>query len=252
MTQDVRLGLRMLRKNPGFAAVAVLTLALGIGANTAIFSVTDAVMLKLLPVRNPKQLVYFRLLSPQEEGSVFSRAEFAQFRERSHSFSGMSAFDTLRLMGTVDGQGEIISGQCVSGTFFSVLGVDMAAGRPLTAEDDHPGRPGVVVISYDYWKRKFAQDPSIAGKTISLKGTSFTIVGVAPARFRGIELGDAMDIWVPLAFWEQLRLNDHLTLGVMARMQPEADAKRASAEITLIVKGPCEGDPLVEARRGDA
>src|SRR6266404_5531833 len=98
MTQDVRLGLRMLRKNPGFAAVAVLTLALGIGANTAIFSVTDAVMLKLLPVRNPKQLVYFRLLSPQEEGSVFSRAEFAQFRERSHSFSGMSAFDTVRLM----------------------------------------------------------------------------------------------------------------------------------------------------------
>ena len=234
MTQDVRFGLRMLRKNPGLAVVAVLTLALGIGANAAIFSVTDAVMLKLLPVRDPKQLVYFRLLSQQEHGSVFSRAEFAQFRERSHSFSGMSAFDTVRLMGTVDGQGEFISGQCVSGTFFSVLGVDVTAGRPLTAEDDQPGRPGVAVISYNYWKRKFALDPSVAGKTITLKGTSFTIVGVAPARFRGIELGDAMDIWVPLAFWEQLRLNDHLTLGVMARMKPEADAKRASAEITLI------------------
>jgi predicted permease len=90
------------------------------------------------------------------------------------------------------------------------------------------------VISYNYWKRKFALDPSVAGKTITLKGTSFTIVGVAPARFRGIELGDAMDIWVPLAFWEHLRLNDHLTLGVMGRMKPEADAKRASAEITLI------------------
>jgi len=224
----------MLRRSPGFTAVAILTLALGIGANAAIFSVTDAVLLKLLPVRNPKQLVYFRLLSPQEHGSVFSRAEFVQFRERSHSFSGMSAFDTVRLMGTVDGQGEFISGQCVSGTFFSVLGVDVTAGRPLTPEDDQPGKPGVAVISYNYWKRKFALDPSVAGKTITLKGTSFTIVGVAPARFRGIELGDAMDIWVPLAFWEHLRLNDHLTLGVMGRVKPEADAKRASAEITLI------------------
>src|SRR5260370_35041954 len=91
--EDFRYALRLLLKNPGFTIVAVLTLALGIGANAAIFSVTDAVMLKLLPVRNPKQLVYFRLHSPQEHGSVFSRAEFVQFRERSHSFSGMSAFD---------------------------------------------------------------------------------------------------------------------------------------------------------------
>ncbi len=93
LLRDFRYGLRMLRRSPGFTAVAILTLALGIGANAAIFSVTDAVLLKLLPVRNPKQLVYFRLLSPQEHGSVFSRAEFVQFRERSHSFSGMSAFD---------------------------------------------------------------------------------------------------------------------------------------------------------------
>src|SRR5437016_13678385 len=101
--QDLRYAVRLLLKNPAFAIVAVLTLALGIGANTAIFSVTDAVMLKLLPVRNPKQLVYFRLLSQQEHGSVFSRAEFAQFRQRSHSFSGMFAFDNVRLRGTVDG-----------------------------------------------------------------------------------------------------------------------------------------------------
>src|SRR6266853_4541190 len=232
--QDLRYALRLLLKNPGFAIVAVLTLALGIGANAAIFSVTDAVMLKLLPVRNPKQLVYFRLLSTQEHGIAFSRAEFAQFREQSHLFSGMSAFDTLRLLGTVDGQSEFVSGECVSGSFFSVLGVDVAVGRPLTTEDDQTGKTGVTVISYDYWKRKFALDPAVAGKTISLKGISFTIVGVAPARFRGIELGDAMDVWVPLAFWEQLRLNDHLTLGVMARMKPEADAKQAGAEITLI------------------
>jgi predicted permease len=232
--QDLRYAVRMLAKNPGFAIVAVLTLALGIGANAAIFSVTDAVMWKLLPVRNPKQLVYFRLRSPQEHGSAFSREEFAQFRERSHSFSGMSAFDTLRLMSIVDGQAEFISGQCASGTFFPLVGVDVAVGRPLTIDDDQPGRPGVAVISHDYWKRRFALDPAVAGKAITLKGVPFTIVGVAPARFRGIELGDTIDVWVPLVFWEQLRLKDHLTLGVMARRKPEVDANRASAEITLI------------------
>jgi len=231
---DLRYAVRMLLKNPGFAIVAVLTLALGIGANAAIFSVTDAVMLKLLPVKNPKQLVYFRLLSPQERGSAFSRAEFARFLEQSHSFSGMSAFDTLRLMGTVDGQSEFVSGECVSGTFFSVLGVDVSVGRPLTVDDDQPGRPGVAVISYSYWQRKFGLDPAVTGNTIRLKNVPFTIVGVAPPRFRGIELGDAMDVWVPLAFWEQLLLNDHLTLGVMARIKPEVDARQASAEITLI------------------
>src|SRR5712672_2210139 len=232
--QDLRYAVRMLAKNPGFTIVAVLTLALGIGANAAIFSVTDAVMLKLLPVRSPKQLVYFRLHSPQEHGSAFSRAEFAQFLEHSHSFSGMAAFDTLRLMGTAGGQSDFVSGECVSGTFFSVLGVDVTLGRPLTSDDDQPGRPGVAVISHSYWKRKFALDPAVAGKTITLKGVPFTVVGVAPPRFRGIELGDATDVWVPLAFWEQLRLNDHLTLGVMARTKPEVDARQARAEITLI------------------
>src|SRR6266480_260660 len=231
---DFRYGLRQLRKNPGFTAVAVLTLALGIGANTAIFSVSDAVMLKLLPAKNPKQLVYFRLLSPEEHGSAFSRAEFEQFRDLSRSFSGMFAFDTTRLVVNVDGEPDFVWGQCVSGNFYSVLGVDPSLGRALTSDDDQPGRPAVAVISYDYWKRKFAQDPSVAGKTITLKEIPFAIVGVAPARFRGIELGDSTDIWVPLAFWEQLRLNDHFTLGVMARMKPGAVEKHASVELTLI------------------
>src|SRR5258706_6677815 len=128
--QDLRYAVLMLLKNPGFAIVAVVTLALGIGANTSIFSVTDAVMLKLLPVRNPKQLVYFRLHSPQEHGSAFSRAEFAQFLEQSHSFSGMAAFDTLRLMGTAGGQSDFVSGESVSGTFFSVLVVAVTLRRP--------------------------------------------------------------------------------------------------------------------------
>ena len=231
---DVRYGLRMLRKNAGFTAVAVITLALGIGANTALFSVSDAVVLKLLPAKNPKQLVYFRLLSPEEHGSAFSRAEFGQFRELSHSFSGMFAFDATRLVVNVDGQPDFVWGQSVSGDFFSVLGIDATLGRALTMDDEQPGRQPVAVISYDFWKRKFALNPSVAGKTIALKGIPFTIVGVAPARFRGIELGDSTDVWVPLAFWEKVRLNDHLTLGVMARMKPGTDEKQAGAEVTLI------------------
>src|SRR5437016_725379 len=234
LLEDIRYSVRILRKKLGFTCVAVLTLALGIGANTAIFSMSDAVMLKLLPARNPKQLVYFRLLSPEEHGSVFSRAEFEQFRDLNSSFSSMFAFDTTRLVVNVDGQPDFVWGQCVSGHFFSVLGVDPGVGRALTSDDDQPGRPAVAVISYDYWKRKFALDPSVVGKSVTLKAIPFTIVGVASARFRGIALGDSTDIWVPLAFWEQLRLNDHLTLGVMARMKPGAVEKQASVELTLI------------------
>src|ERR1700686_359072 len=144
---DLRYAIRIVAKNPGFAAVVVLTLALGIGANAAIFSVTDAVMLKLLPVKNPNQLVYFRLLSPQERGSVFSRAEFNEFQERSRSFSSMFATDTLRLMANARGQTDFVSGQCVSGTFFSVLGVDVTVGRPFTMDDDQPAGPAVAAIS---------------------------------------------------------------------------------------------------------
>ena len=166
--QDVRYAIRILAKNPGFTGVAVLTLALGIGANTAIFSVSDAVMLKVLPAKNPKQLVYFRLLAVEEHGSAFSRAEFERFRDLTRSFSGLFAFDTTRLVVNVEGQPDFVWGQCVSGNFYSVLGVDATLGRALTSDDDQPGRPAVAVISYDYWKRRFALSPSAAGKTLSL------------------------------------------------------------------------------------
>jgi predicted permease len=234
MLIDIRYGLRMLRKSPGFTLVAIVTLALGIGANAAIFSMSDAVLLKLLPAKNPRQLVYFRLRTPDNEGSSFSRTEFEVFRQASRSFSGMLAFDSTRVVLNHGGQSDFILGQCVSGNFFSLLRVDATLGRTLTNDDEQPGRPGVAVISYGYWKRRFALDSSVVGRSITLKGFPFTIVGVAPEQFRGILLGDSDDIWVPLSFWENLRLNDHLTLGVMARMKPGADEKQASAELTLI------------------
>jgi predicted permease len=231
---DIRYGLRMLRTSPGFTFVAIVTLALGIGANAAIFSMSDAVLLKLLPAKDPRQLVYFRLRTPDEQGSRFSRAEFEQFRDASRSFSGMFAFDTTRVVVNAGGQSDFAWGQCVSGNFYSLLGVDPTLGRALTSDDEQPGRPAVGVISYGYWKRRFGLEPSVVGQSVTLKGIPFTIVGVAPEQFRGIELGDSVDIWVPLSFWENLRLNDHLTLAVMARLKPGADARQASPELTLI------------------
>jgi predicted permease len=233
MLMDIRYGLRMLRKSSGFTIVAIVTLALGIGANAAIFSVSDAVLLKLLPAKNPRQLVYFRLRTPENQGSSFSRTEFEQFRDASRSFAGMLAFDSTRVVLNADGQSDFILGQSVSGNFFSLLRIDSVLGRTLTNDDEQTGRPGVAVISFGYWKRRFASDSSVVGKSVTLKGVPFTIVGVAPEQFRGILLGDSVDIWVPLSFWETLRLNDHLSLGVMARMKPGADEKQASAELTL-------------------
>ena len=234
LLQDLRYAARLFRKSPAFALITVLILALGIGANTAVFSVSDALLFKLLPVSSPRQLVYFRLVSPEEHGNQFSREEFEAFQHSSQAFAGMFAFDTTRVVVSANGKPDFVWGQSVSGTFFSVLGVRTSLGRALAKEDDQSGNPPVAVISYDYWRRTFGLEPSVLGSTIALKGIPFRVVGVASQLFRGIELGDSIDVWVPLSFWEQLRLNDHLTLGVIARVKPAADMGQASTELTTI------------------
>jgi predicted permease len=232
--QDLRYAVRTLSKSPGFAAAAVLTLALGIGANTAIFSLLDAVMLRNLPVKNPQRLVLLRHILPDDWNGSFDYSEFEQLRDHSASFSGIFAFDSTRLSASANGQADFVLGQCVSGSFYTVLGVNAIVGRTFTAEDDRAAQPPVAVISYDYWQRRFALDPSVAGQNIMLKGISFTVVGVTPPGFRGIEPGDAPDIWVPMTWWKQVRLNDHLQVGVMARLKPAATAQQAGAELTVI------------------
>jgi len=232
--EDVRYGLRSLRKNPGFTAVAVLTLALGIGANTAIFSFVNAVTLRKLSVNNPKELVYPRVISPETEGDDFVYTEFETIRDRSQSYSGTFAFDTTRLLTNINGETDFVWGQCVSANFFSVLGVNPILGREFTAQEDLAGQQPTIVISYDYWKRKFALDPSVLGKNLDLKKIPFRIVGVAPQTFRGIELGDSVDIWMPVAYWPQVRLSDHLTVGIMGRLKPEVTKEQAAAELKVL------------------
>src|SRR5215468_5907858 len=185
LLQDLRYGLRMLWKNKGFTAIAVLSLALGIGANTAIFSLVDTVLIKMLPVKNPEQLVF--LEGPMR---TVSYAFYEQARAQRETLAGVCNLDSSRVNVALDGQAELARVERVTGGYFAVLGVNALLGRTITEEDDKvPGGHPVVVISHRYWQGRFAADPAIVGKTISLNGHSFTIIGVTPPEFFGVAVG---------------------------------------------------------------
>jgi putative ABC transport system permease protein len=238
LLQDLRYGLRMLRKSPGFTAVAVLTLALGIGANTSIFSVIDAMLLRPLPVRDPGQLVQVA-----QNASSFSYPAFKRFRDENHVFSGVLAVSWLNQLDIgIDGQTESVDAQLVSGNFFSLLGVGVAVGRTFSAnEDKSPRQNPVAVISYGYWKRRFALDPSVVGKSITLNRTPFTILGVTPPEFSGIWLGYPADVYVPMmmepAFHQDkswLDQGDYHWIQIMGRLKPGVSRAKALADLALI------------------
>jgi predicted permease len=198
--QDVRYGLRQLQRNSGFAVVAILTLALGIGANTAIFSLVDAVLLRMLPVHKPEQL--FRLIDVSKEGKTidaFSYPTFRLIQENNQTLSGVIAFHPL---GSVDfvvrGKGELAHAQAVSGSYFPTLGVKPILGRTITAVDEARGASHVAMISYGYWTRRFNRNPSAVSAGIVLNGAPFTIIGVTPPEFFGLEPGQSVDVSIPL------------------------------------------------------
>ncbi|HLW85347.1 MAG TPA: ABC transporter permease [Candidatus Sulfotelmatobacter sp.] len=234
LVQDLRYALRKLRKSPAFAVVAIITLTLGIGVNTSMFSLVNAVILKESPVSHPAQLVFPAGVRPDGADNNFAYKEFEEIRNRNESLSGAFAFDTTRFLASVNGQTDYVFGQCVSGNFFSVLGVKPTLGRALTQQDDQAGQPPVVVISHDYWKRRFASDPGALNSSVVIKKIPFQVVGVAPRSFRGIELGDAVDIWMPITYWPQVRLGDHLMVGIMGRLKPGTTIAQASAELGVI------------------
>ena len=199
--QDLRYAVRMLARSPGFAAVAVIALALGTGANTSIFSLLDAVMLRALPVREAEQLVQLQGLRPQ--GRVnwnFSYSAYRDYCEQNQVFSGLLAYSTIPLsLSGGSGVAERIHGQLVSGNFFEVLGVDAIRGRTFLPEEDQtPGTHPVAVISSGFWQRRFAGDPAIVGKTVTLNNLDFTIVGVTPSHFNGVVRGFKADLWLPM------------------------------------------------------
>jgi MacB-like periplasmic core domain len=199
LVQDIRYGLRTLRKNPGFTAAAVLSLALGIGANTAVFSLINALMLRMLPVKEPQELALFSYTNAQGKDYSFNYPLYEMFRDRNQSFTGIfAAVGVGRARLTVEGTtGEAESAQQnqVSGNFFSVLGVNAIIGRTLNEADDRIGNPQpVAVISYDFWQRRFGLDPAVIGRRITLDDRPLTIVGVAPPGFFGFEVGGSPDI----------------------------------------------------------
>ncbi len=247
--QDLRYALRMLRKNPGFTAVAVLTLALGIGANTAIFSVINAVMLRMLPVEHPEQLVQVAFQGKHSAasfiGQSFSYPQFTELREHNQVFADMSAFDywttfDARLAGS-GGSGETMKAQLVSANIFSLLGVNAVIGRTFAPDEDNgAGAHPVAVISYALWTRVFARETGALGRKITIADTPFTIIGVAPAHFSGVNPGLACDLWIPVSMQPQVNPNDSLTdidthwLTLMARLKPGVSTEQARAGLDVV------------------
>jgi len=238
LLQDLRYGLRMLRKSPGFTAVAVIILALGIGANTAIFSLVDAFFLRRLPVKSPERLVFVNQVSPNgRTRDDFPYPIFEQFRDHNQSFSGLFAWDDSNVAVTVDGQPAIVPGDFVSGTYFDVLGVDAMLGRTFTSDDDRPGGKPVAVISYSYWQRQLAGNPAAIGITIYLGGIPFVVIGVTPRQFFGRDVaGRSADVVLPMFVHPQLALKDHDTFEIMGRLKPGVTQEQARADLDVIYR----------------
>ena len=206
LLRDMRFGMRSLRQSPGFAITAILTLALGIGANTAVFSVMNAVLLKSLPVSDPSRLVYLRTSNPPrgtgtiDTNQTFSYPVYEALKQQNGAISPLMAFVPLSVSKVAVRYGadpEEAEGDMVSGTFFSGLGVNLPLGRGFS-EDDETHRAPVAVISYNYWTRRFARNRDVLGKTLYVNAVPMTIVGIAGAGFEGVEGGGSTDFWIPL------------------------------------------------------
>ena len=201
---DLRYSFRSFHKAPVFTAVAVLSLALGIGANTAIFTLLDQVLLRLMPVKDPQSLVLLtmrgRHYGSNWGGNSISYPMYRDFQDHNEVFTGMFCRSrTINTSVTFGGQTERAAAEMVSGTYFPVLGVGAAIGRTISPDDDRiRGGAPLVVLTYDYWKTRFAGDPNILGKTLAVNGHNMTIIGVAQQGFDGVELGFTPKIFIPI------------------------------------------------------
>jgi predicted permease len=234
LAQDLRYAARTMRRSPAMTAVAVLSLALGIGANTAVFSLINAVMLKSLPVARPEELVSFARVYSNRPSGNFSYPHFLQLAEGNAGTADLFATNVTgitRVLAPGNPTAEQATREMVGGEYFNILGVYAVLGRTLNAEDNRmPNGNPVAVISYAYWKRRFGLDPSILGKTLTVSEIPLTVAGVAAPQFFGVEVGSATDIWVPLATMRQkkwLSQRGFNFLRVLGRLKPGVNIAQA-------------------------
>jgi predicted permease len=261
---ELRYALRMIRKTPGASAIAVLSLALGIGANTAIFSLVDAMLLKLLPVRAPQELHQVARNMRGRPSVSWDYPDYCAFRDRNHSFTGLVATSSpgplgLQMADFRADATELVYASHVSGNCFDVLGVEPALGHLLNAQDDRtPGASPYAVLSYDYWQRRFAADPHVVGRTVRLNGYPFTIVGVARRGFRGLDVTASPNLFVPITMRGQTgglavgvwNSRHFWWLQVTGRLAPGATPAQATAQLTAIYRAQEEAERQADPRAG--
>jgi predicted permease len=255
---DLRYALRAMRRAPGFTAVAIVSLALGIGANTAIFSLINTLMFRPLPVRNPSELVQFLSQYPdpaEPPSNSYPWKYYERFRDQTHAFSDLIGVSPSRFHLRGEGiEADAVDGEYVVGNYFTMLGLTPAMGRLLGPQDDALGSGGaaVVVLSWASWTNRFHADPSVIGKPLVIDGAQATVIGVAPRQFSGVQIGSAPEIWLPVAMEPLIqkpsrRASGELSMSVMARMKPGAPLDQARAELRVL-----DRDRIEEiAKRGD-
>jgi predicted permease len=235
--QDLRYAVRTLRTSPGFAVVAILSLALGIGANTAIFSLIDAVMLKYLPVSHPEELLQVAL---GDNGTGFTNPIWEQVRDRQDVFSGIFAYSGGRFNLAAGGEARYVNSTWASGDYFATLGVHAVLGRTLTAADDRRGCAGTAVLSYDFWQREYNGSPAVTEKTIRLDGHPFQILGVVEPGFHGVDVGRSVDVTVPICAEPILHPSSQLDqrsswwLRVVGRPKPGLGSEQVTARLKTL------------------
>jgi predicted permease len=262
LVADIRYGVRMLSRAPVFSAVAVLSLALGIGANTAIFSLIDSLILRSLPVKDPSRLVQVNIADYKFgdfDVSFFAYPAYQRLRDQNQVFDGLIASGDGSMPGTAingdgtAGQVETINLAAVSGNYFRTLGVNAIIGRDIGIDDEKPeSGQGVAVLGYNYWKRRFGQDPAVVGRTFTSAGTSLTIVGVAPPGFFGTTVGKDPDMFVPIPAWQGLSRGafaldseSHFWLSLMGRLKAGVTIQQAAADLNVLYA------QMVEARAAE-
>jgi len=250
LVQDLRYGLRMLARNPGFAAVAVIALALGIGANTAIFSVVNGVLLRPLPYQQPDRLMELSERTPDFQTMSVAYPNYVDWRKQSHSFEGLAAFRWDDYDITGGGQPEHLDAKMVSANFFHVLGIHPVLGRDFDARTDRLGAAPVAMIGGGLWSRRFGSSPTVVGRQLMLSGRSYTVVGVVPADF---QLYGKADVYTLLEQWDEVMARSremHPGMFVVGRLKPGVAQGQAQSEMTAIAARLAEAYPKSNAKHG--